>query len=74
MGNLWNAQRQNAVYITSVDDGAPYMDVLSGINRPDFSVNYYTPIYNTIKLYKKNKYESIGLTNLDIPYTGDYYV
>lgn len=74
MGNLWDVQRQNAVYITSVDDGAPYMDVLSGINRPDFSVNYYTPIYNTIKLYKKNKYENIGLTNLDIPYTGDYYI
>lgn len=73
MGNLWNAQRQNAVYITSVDDGAPYMDVLSGINRPDFSVNYYTPVYNTIKLYKKSR-ANISITNLDIPYTGDYYV
>lgn len=74
MGNLWDVQRQNAIYITSVDDGAPYMDVLSGINRPDFSVNYYTPIYDTIKLYKKSKYENIGLINLDIPYTGDYFI
>jgi len=45
MGNLWDPQRQNAVYITSTDNGAPFMDVISGVNRPDYSVIYYVPIY-----------------------------
>ena len=76
MGHLWDSQRQNAVYITSTDNGAPYLDVISGVNRPDYSVIYYVPIYKTIKLNVSN-YTNIftgyeGLVN--IPYTGDYYV
>lgn len=74
MGNLWDTQRQNAVYITSTDDAAPYIDVLSGLNRPDFSVLYYLPTYETLKLYKRNKYLNIGCNNDDVPYTGEYYV
>jgi hypothetical protein len=65
------------VYITSTDDAAPYMDVLSGINRPDYSVIYYIPIYNTFKLYKSqyNLKAFVGYNNLiEIPYTGDYYI
>jgi hypothetical protein len=53
------------------------MDVMSGINRPDFSVVYYTPIYKTIKLHKTsfNRNEITGYLYLEeIPYTGDYYV
>lgn len=80
MGHLWDPQRQNAVYITSTDNGAPFMDVMSGINRPDFSVIYYTPIFETVKLYAKAKSDphltGINLTtDVDsIPFTGDYYV
>ena len=76
-GNIWNGQRQNAVYITSTDDAAPYMDVLSDMNRPDYSVIYYVPIYRTTKLYKSqyNLKTFVGYNNLvEIPYTGDYYV
>lgn len=71
MGNLWDAQRQNAVYITSTDDGAPFNDVLSELNRPDFSVIYYIPTYKTIKLYKSAAKEA---GTIDVPYTGYYYI
>ena len=77
MGNLWDQQRQNAVYITSTDDAAPYIDVLSGINRPDYSVNYYIPVYQTIKLNKTsyNLRAFVGFNTLvEIPYTGNYYI
>ena len=77
IGNIWDGQRQNAVYITSTDDAAPYMDVLSEINRPDYSVIYYVPIYRTTKLYKSqyNLKTFVGYNNLvEIPYTGNYYV
>ena len=77
IGHLWDQQRQNAVYITSTDDASPYMDVLSGINRPDYSVIYHIPIYQTIKLYQTSYDLKIftGYNNLvEIPYTGDYYV
>ena len=78
IGNLWNPQRQNAVYITSTDNGAPFMDVISGVNRPDYSVIYYVPIYQTIKLCTTapvNKSAFTGYDKLvDIPYTGTYYI
>lgn len=77
IGNLWDIQRQNAVYITSTDDASPYIDVLSGINRPDYSVLYYIPIYQTVKLHQ-TQYDLrtfVGFTTLvNIPYTGDYYI
>lgn len=71
IGNLWDSQRQNAVYITSTDDGAPFIDTLSGINRPDYSVIYYIPIYKTVKLYRSARTSS---DTVDVPYTGDYYI
>ena len=77
IGNLWNAQRQNAVYITSTDDAAPYMSVLSDVNRPDYSVEYIIPLYKTIKLHAAS-YNLRAFTGFNylvqIPYTGDYYV
>lgn len=45
MGNIYNIERQNAVYITSTDDCGPYIDVLSGLNRPDYSALYITPTW-----------------------------
>jgi len=38
MGSIINDNRKNAIYITSSDDRAPYIDILSGIDRPDYSV------------------------------------
>lgn len=55
IGNIFDKQRQNAVYITSSDDDAPYIDVISGLNRPDYSVLYDTPIFDTKKVNLKKK-------------------
>lgn len=55
MGNIYNIERQNAVYITSTDDCGPYIDVLSGLNRPDYSVLYITPTWATKKANIKRK-------------------
>lgn len=77
MGNLWDVQRQNAVYITSTDDAAPFMDVLTGVNRPDYSVIYNIPKLKTIKLYKTS-YDNDTISGYDNlvnpPYTGEYYI
>lgn len=55
MGNIYNIERQNAVYITSTDDCGPYIDVLSGLNRPDYSALYITPTWATKKVNIKKK-------------------
>lgn len=55
MGNIYNTQRQNAIYITSTDDQGPYIDIMSGLNRPDYSVIYDQPIYKQVKVFIKQK-------------------
>ena len=55
MGNIYNIERQNTVYITSTDDCGPYIDVLSGLNRPDYSALYITPTWATKKANIKKK-------------------
>lgn len=55
MGNIYNTQRQNAIYITSTDDQGPYIDIMSGLNRPDYSVLYDQPAYKKIKVFIKQK-------------------
>lgn len=55
MGNIYNTQRQNAIYITSTDDQGPYIDIMSGLNRPDYSVIYDQPVYKKIKVFVKQK-------------------
>ena len=45
IGNIQDHTRQSAIYITSSDDQSPYMDVISGLNRPDYSVLYRIPVY-----------------------------
>lgn len=55
MGNIYDIERQNAVYITSTDDCGPYIDVLAGLNRPDYSVLYVTPTWDTKKANIKKK-------------------
>ena len=33
-----NSDRQGSIYITSSDDQSPYISIMDGVNRPDFSV------------------------------------
>lgn len=47
VGNITDIQRQNAIYLTSSDDQGPYIDIISGLNRPDYSVLYDTPTFKT---------------------------
>lgn len=57
MGNIFNTERQGALYLTSSDDGGPYMDVLTELNRPDYSVLYDVPLYDRKELiYKSTKH------------------
>jgi len=47
------------------------------MNRPDYSVIYYTPNFKKIKLYQTSGNTSafVGYEGLvDVPYTGEYYV
>lgn len=47
VGNIKpNSGRQNAIYLTSSDDQAPYINILSDLNRPDYSVLYKIPKYD----------------------------
>lgn len=55
MGNIYDVQRQNAIYLTSCDDDGPFIDVISGLNRPDYSVLYDIPIYKRQEfIYRQN--------------------
>ena len=47
VGNIKpDSGRQNAIYLTSSDDQAPYINILSDLNRPDYSVLYKIPKYD----------------------------
>lgn len=47
VGNIKSdSGRQNAIYLTSSDDQAPYINILSDLNRPDYSVLYKIPKYD----------------------------
>ncbi len=57
MGNIFNTERQGTLYLTSSDDGGPYMDVITELNRPDYSVLYDVPLYDRKELiYKSTKH------------------
>lgn len=44
VGNIKSdSGRQNAIYLTSTDDQGPYINILSDLNRPDYSVLYKVP-------------------------------
>ncbi len=56
IGNICDVQRQNAIYLTSSDDDGPFIDVISGLNRPDYSVPYDLPIYKRqVYIYNNSK-------------------
>lgn len=66
MGNLVDVNRQNAIYLTSTDDYSPYIDIISELTRPDYSVVYRIPKYitdedgNTVNYEMVEKLDSEG--------------
>lgn len=59
MGNLVDVNRQNAIYLTSTDDYSPYIDIISELTRPDYSVVYKIPKYITDKDGNEVNYEMV---------------
>ena len=59
MGNLVDVNRQNAIYLTSTDDYSPYIDIISELTRPDYSVVYRIPKYITDKDGNTVNYEMV---------------
>lgn len=55
MGNIQDVSRQSAIYLTSCDDQGPYIDIVSGLDKPDYSVLYDIPVYDKIKAFIKKK-------------------
>ena len=53
IGSIQDKNRQGAVYLTSCDDGGPFVDVLSGVNRPDYSVIIHSPLFMTTTITDK---------------------
>lgn len=47
IGNTYDQRRQGAIYLTSSEVNSPYLNMISEVNRPDYSVIYYTPKYKT---------------------------
>lgn len=68
IGNITDTNRQNAIYLTSSDNDGPFIDIITGLNRPDYSVLYNTPIYDRVKFIN---------TTVDNGYRGvkyNYYI
>lgn len=55
IGNIQDPTRQGAIYLTATDDQGPYIEVLDGINRPDYSTLKELPVFVTY-LYKNIQY------------------
>lgn len=47
IGNLYKKDRQNSVFITSSEEYSPYVQTMSGVDRPDYSVVYTAPRFKT---------------------------
>lgn len=47
IGNLYKKDRQNSVFITSSEQYSPYVQTMSGVDRPDYSVVYTMPKFKT---------------------------
>ena len=45
VGNVFNPRRQGAIYLTSSEHFSPYLNMISEVNRPDYTVLYYQPKY-----------------------------
>lgn len=49
IGNIYDTTRQNSVFITSSEFDSPYVQTMSGVNRPDYSVLYRQPLFKQYK-------------------------
>ena len=47
IGHMYDVDRQNSVYITSSELDSPYIQTMSGVSRPDYSVLYSEPDFIT---------------------------
>lgn len=56
IGNLYKKDRQNSVYITSSEEQSPYVQTISGVNRPDYSVIYTQPKFKTKRKVLNGKF------------------
>lgn len=56
IGSIIKGDRQNSMYLTSSEDNSPFEDIIVGINRPDYTVQYFTLgekyIENELLFYK----------------------
>ena len=64
IGNIQDPTRQGAIYLTATDDQGPYIEVLDGINRPDYSTLKELPVFVTY-LYKNVKYYVSTLSTIN---------
>lgn len=42
IGSIIKGDRQNSMYLTSSEDNSPFEDIIVGVNRPDYTVQYFT--------------------------------
>lgn len=59
IGNIFNPERQNSVFITSSEWDSPYVQTMSGINRPDYSVVYQQPLLKKVRIDGVSQYVDI---------------
>lgn len=66
VGNVFNPRRQGAIYLTSSENFSPYLNMISEVNRPDYTVLYYYPKYKKFSaLSSSNKYQDFYLQTND---------
>lgn len=53
IGHVYNPRRQGAIYLTSSEQNSPYLNMIAEVNRPDYSVLYYTPKYKQFTALQK---------------------
>ena len=80
VGNLYDKDRQNSVYITSSESNSPYVQTMNGINRPDYSVLYTEPKFVTYQVIENGvsvtKYKEIYYSEEEVTNNGysDYTI
>lgn len=78
IGHLYDRDRQNSVYITSSEADSPYIQTISGVCRPDYTVLYGEPDFITNDKgwyeFKVNNFETVdGLIKVKSLKGIDYY-
>lgn len=62
IGSIKEGTRRNSLYLTSSSNDSPYEDVITDVNRPDYTVSYFTPKFKTIDVMINvgdDKYEKL---------------